>query len=382
MRVLVVHHQFSYYGGAELAIAKLVHYLVSKHVEAKVLTLETSEEANKEMKGADIELLYNGQFMQRRDGIFSSPSELFKALNIMRAAVSRHINEYDIVFVHGFPETWCVFPKRKPTFWMCGEPPNLWSVKNPSFRLRLLKSFRDAMDRFIVKNYIDVIGVADSYGAERVRQIYSKEPRIIPYGVDYSFFSKGDAKKADNKFKLKGSFVIVQSGMIIEQKNQLASIKAIEGLKGKIKKVKLVLAGKGGSTYENMLRRYVDEHSLNNNVIFAGNLPRGEVRDLYKAADVGIFPIHPQGGWLAPIEMLSASKPIIVSKEMTASKMLYDNNSCIVTDNFGEALLDVYKHKSKYKKMGKHGSDFVKTNLSWEKFGERIYNVFREMTSD
>ena len=112
--------------------------------------------------------------------------------------------------------------------------------------------------------------------------------------------------------------------------------------------------------------------------MFTRNLTRKELRDLYKASDVGLFPVGKQGGWLAPFELLCSGNPIIVSEEMGASFIIKKNNLGVITNNYTEALLDVYKNKENYKKEAKKSSLWVKKNLSWEIFTDKMIKAYKE----
>ena len=99
----------------------------------------------------------------------------------------------------------------------------------------------------------------------------------------------------------------------------------------------------------------------NVNVSFFGKIPRpqnlviiffGErekLRNLYKTADVGLFPIGGQGGVLAPLEMGSAGVPVIISENMETASLFKKENLGIVARDYGSAILEIYKNKEKCK---------------------------------
>ena len=85
----------------------------------------------------------------------------------------------------------------------------------------------------------------------------------------------------------------------------------------------MIFAGKAADeNYEKKLKEYIKKNKLEKHILFTGNLVREELRDLYKAADVGLFPVGKQGGWLAPFELLCSGNPIIVSEEMGAASII------------------------------------------------------------
>jgi glycosyltransferase involved in cell wall biosynthesis len=233
------------------------------------------------------------------------------------------------------------------------------------------------IEKFVVRNYIKYVCVSDEFNAKQFEKIYGFKPIIINYGIDYEFFSQGDKYRAFKKLNLYDNyFIVLQVGWIQPFKNQLESIRTIEKLKDKISNIKLILAGAEDQGYKMILEKYIREKKLEQYVIFTGHLNREEIRDLYHACDVLLHPIKSQGGWLAPFEALCAKKPIVVSREMTASDIIKREKIGIVTDDFAEAIWDIYTNPDKYYAIAKRGEVWVRENLSWDKFCEKMVNLF------
>jgi glycosyltransferase involved in cell wall biosynthesis len=232
------------------------------------------------------------------------------------------------------------------------------------------------LDKIIVNKYITYICAADEFNANRLMERYGRKAIIVPYGIDFDFFYKGNGKAAKDKFNLEGKFVLLQVGWISPQKNQLESVRALKKVKEFIPNVKLILAGFDKSQYGTMLKEYVHKNDIQDYVLFTGHLNRVFIRDLYHACDVLLHPVKQQGGWLAPFEALCASKPIIVSYEMTASNIIKREKIGIVTNDFVKAILDIYNNPLPYQEMARKGKLWVADNLSWDKFGEKMVAVF------
>lgn len=367
-----MHPQMSYYGGAELLIANFSNYLTEKGIKNKILSLNKTEEVEKKIKAEIIVPINN---IKISSSGFESLKDLIKGISILRKALKKLYKDYDVINFHNFPATWSLWPRHKPCVWMLNEPPNLWSRPNAGRMLKLGNSVRNKIDKFIVKR-IDIICVSDEFNQKRAKDRYGKDARIVNYGIDYDFFSKG--KKKNKKFNLKKKFVVLQSGVLSEQKNQLESLKAVNELKSKIKNIILVLAGKENSDYRKILDAYIKENNLEKHVLITGNLAREELRDLYAGADIGLFPIKSQGGWLAPFEMMCNKKTIIFSEEFTASSFVKQNEIGIVTSRYSDAILEYYKNKKKYNKNAKRSALFVKDNLSWSSFGDKMISAFED----
>ena len=142
----------------------------------------------------------------------------------------------------------------------------------------------------------------------------------------------------------------------------------------------MVLTGKEDSEYKKKLEQYILKNKLEENIKFIGMFSRREdLCDLYKAAKIGIFPIGGQGGVLAPYEMLCAGNPIIISSDMETAQMTREHNLGIVTKEYDKALLEIYNNYEEYKKKAKIASIWIKKNLSWDIFADRMIDAFKDV---
>jgi len=271
------------------------------------------------------------------------------------------LKDYDVVNAHNFPAHISVFPSRKPTVWMCNEPPEMFSS--------LVRKPVEAWGRFVARNWIRYAVVSDEVNAEAFETIYGFRPEIIHYGIDYEFFSKGGGRREADKF------IVLQVGTLTPFKNQLESIKVVEKLAGRIPNIRLVLAGWGKQNYVDSLKKYIVDKGIEDRVVFTGNLAREEVRDLYHTCDVLLHPIGPQGGWLTPFEALCARTPLVISRGFTGSYLIGKENIGVVTDNYAEVIWDIYQNREKYAEVAERGQSWVKQNLSWDKFGGKMVEL-------
>ncbi len=376
-RVLIVHTQMKYFGGAELVVAELANWLTKRGIKNDILALSKSKEVEKRL--INTEIIIPKHDIDLRPPGFKNMKDIFKFIRIYRRKLRKILKNYDVINFHNFPVTWTLWPRKKPCVWMLNEPPSLWSKPDAGLALKIINKLRNILDREIVRGSVDVVCVGDIFNKERAKIRYKKNAQIVYYGVDYDFFSRGNANKAEKKYNLKNKFVIVHSGMLTEAKNQLESIKAVNKVKGKIPSILLVLAGKeADEDYKKKIEDYIVKNRLEKNVLFTGNLVREDLRDLYKRADLGLFPIGKQGGWLAPFEFLCSGKPIIVSEELGAASIIKKFNLGITTKDYDKAILEVYNNQEQKRKEAKKTALFVKKNLSWEIFADKMIKAFKQ----
>ena len=379
MKVLIVNPHLHLYGGADVVVIELANYLVKQGIKTSILTLSISDKVRNEMPGVNIIIPENRNYSK-------SESSFLKEFYIIWKYLRKHSKEYDVINAHCFPAETACFLCKTPIVWMCNEPPGIWpemQTRKLSILKKLIYTFAEKTEKTIVKKYVNEVCVADEFNHVRLNRLYNIKGFINNYGIDYDFFSQGSAKAAKEKFNLHKNFIILQVALVIPFKNQLESIKTIEKLKDKIPNIKLVLAGaETKPEYSKLIKNYIKDHNLENYILFTGNVSREVIRDLYKAADVSLSPIKSQGGWLAPFEAISAGLPIIVSKNITCRNIIEREKIGTVTDNYVDAIIDIYKNPEKHKKITSKGQEFVKSSLTWDNFSKTMLESFKRISRD
>ncbi|MEW6074794.1 MAG: glycosyltransferase family 4 protein [Candidatus Omnitrophota bacterium] len=380
MKILIVNRFMGIYGGAETVIKEFASCLNTRGIRNLVVTLNISEEVKRLCAGIDIKVPERYfPYAYRSTGLISSLG-IIREIVALRALVKKYYSDFDVINVHNFPANWVAWGLRKPVVWMCNEAPDFYNNPNLSFFLRALRRIGLACDKFIVNHSIDTICVADELNAHRVKIRYGRESTIIPYGIDHENFVKNDldVSKIRKEFGIpEECFVLLQVGVISPQKNQLESLKALNVLVGQKINARLLLVGDGGASYKNVLNEYICRNNLSDSVIFTGHFSRSRTMELYMMADLCLFPVKDQGGWLAPFEALSLGKPVIVSETMGASCLIKKHNLGIVESDFSSAVLDFMHNRNKWENIAAGASIWVKSNLTWKRFTSQLEEVCR-----
>jgi glycosyltransferase involved in cell wall biosynthesis len=380
MHVLIVH-PFLLHGGAETAVVKLCEYLNSQEVDHTLITLAAEEDY---LNNPNLNIKVNRESIDKTQIRKSESTK--KALSlipdalILRKLVSKHKNNCDLINPHNIPAAWASIKQDKPVVWMMNEPPGIYVNEAPSQLLSGLINVGTTTDKLLIKKYVNQICVNSALTYKQAKKRYGQEPVKVLFGIDYDTYIKGNPKKIIEKYALKDNFVVITIGWLSPQKNQFASIIAIEKIREKIPEIKLIIAGRGENSYERLLKNYVHSKKLENHVVFTGYISEEEKRDLYHACHLGLYPFKGQGGLLVPFETLCASKPVIVSPTFGSSDLI-TQNGLPVTQNYAEVLHEVYSKYNYYQKIASEAKKFVQTELSWPKYGERLLTVFRKVAS-
>jgi glycosyltransferase involved in cell wall biosynthesis len=379
MKILIVYPSFYVSGGGEQLVVRLCNYLSSQGIFNGLLTTSMIDDVEKELIDTRIHI----ERIENEDSQASIRSKYKKQLIALRRGIEKYSAIYDCINPHNFPaEMSCVY-SRKPIVWMCNEP-ELFLIKNhPNFKRsfsidRLYFLILFFLQKKLIKKYYTHIVVSDNYNADRIKSIYKIFPHINNYGIDYDFFSKFSSKKYSWKDKIKRKFIVLHVGMITPYKNQIESLKVLHHVIDIIPNIILIFAGGDfDKVYKSQLDEYIKKYKLEDYVLFTGHIDRLELRNLYHSSSLLIHPIKAQGGWLSPFEMLCAGNPIIVSKVMTASSIINNEDIGIVTEDYANAITEIYKNYKFYKKEALNGKIFVKNNLNWNRFGEKMLEIFK-----
>lgn len=374
MKALLVHPGIKIYGGAEHLIVRLCNHLTARGIDNALLTTAMPDGMRADINGSRI-------IIAEKNG-----SGIFSEFFALKRGIGKYGSSYDIINVHNYPADIAVVSCKKKCVWMCNEPELylLAGRKELSPQFRLYCRLMLALERYIVRKRIRHVVVSDRFNAGRFSAIYGVEPYIVHYGIDYDFFNSGDGAKARLRFGLGDAFAVLQIGMLSPFKNQMASLQALHEVKNDIPNIKLIFAGHGEEKYKKALENYAAANALGEYVIFTGHLCRDDIRDLLHGCDLLIHPVKAQGGWLSPFEALSAGKRIIVSDEMTAADIIKREGLGIVTSRYADAIRDAYKEyqNALYSQSAERGRMWVKENLSWQGFADKMIGIYEKALSE
>ncbi len=378
MRVLIVHPSFYLYGGAEHLIVKLCEGLRRRDVECGVLTTSILPEVASDLNGIPTEVVPVGSGRRVPKG----RKLVRRQIQVLSKAVCRISGRYDLLNVHNFPAEFIAPASAKPVVWMCNEPELYLRIhrehfKHKRWKARLFYRRLFRRQKKIIKRCISEVVVSDRANAQRFASVYGRTPVIVPYGIDWEFFSQpaGGAVAGG----LPGDrFIVLHVGTITPFKNQLATLKAASELRREMPDLLVVFAGPTlNSGYRRMLDELIEQEGLTEHVFFTGNLDRTELRGLYHRADLLLHPVEAQGGWLSPFEMLCAGKPIVVSPKLTCAELIREEGIGTVTEAYAAAVREIRSDLERARRAAERGREFVRANLSWDRFAERLLEVFK-----
>lgn len=366
-------------GGAEKQLLYLARYLcrVKHEVSVAVLSDELKEGNN---LADSIDLIKPKTEMKFRhaESALGRYIYTFRALHQLQSLVKTHHKDFDILNPHNFPASLSCLRLDKPVVWMCNEAPGFFGYNKYSSVTDLINTGLLNVERTLVNRFIGDICVIDNLNKTKIWNRYGRIAHVVFSGVDYEFYKYGNPEKARSRYCLDNAFVVLQVGRIVGSKNQMRSISAVERLHHKIPNIRLVIAGRDDTYYARKLKSYVTNNGLDKYVLFTGTVSDEDIRDLYHACDVNIFPTKLQTWGLAPLEGLCAKKLPIVSPLCGVSEFIIKNNLGIVSNDLESSILRIFEMPENYYDMVEKANHFVRDHLSWEVYASRMLEIFME----
>jgi glycosyltransferase involved in cell wall biosynthesis len=338
MKLLIVHPCKRLYGGAEEVVVRFCDYLTKKKIDFSAVLHDAPWEM--------LRALDTVEYVNTLDyGIFWFETQMHSRV--------------DCVICFNFPSTLAIAPRRILAVWYCNEPPELFTTT--------IRKPIEAFNRWWVKESGIATIVATEADAQRFEDLYSLTPLVVPYGVDYDFWSQALAKPVVRDSTIR----LLQVGTVSPYKNQGFSLEVLRhALDTQGLDATLTLVGSTPDTeYLKDLQRYIAAWSLGGRVTFLGQKTREEVRELYATHHVLLHPVKGQGGWLVPFEATCTNLSVVVTPGFQMAD--YFHNVWAQAEEVSRSI-EYLAHKT-----GLHDPllHYIRDELTWDRFGDRMLKV-------
>ena len=290
---------------------------------------------------------------------------------------------FDIINNHNFPTEWAAFLAKKrlkaPVVWMCNEPPYWFFSEEEKKGLRKINwPLFEILDRVTV-DYIDEIMVLSHVSEEYIRKAYNKPSRIVRTGVDAEFFHKAVGKSFREKYDLEDAFVMLFVGRSVYAK-RADLIRATQILARKHDNIRLIL---DTVREKEVLTSLSERLGVKDKVLFRQSASNFELAEAFAACNVFVYPSSASPWGLVVTEAMAASKPVIISRQVGTSEIIQDGVNGIVIDRanpeeIAQKVEELINDLTLRNKIGANAYEYVRKNLSWEKYAKNVENVFQD----
>lgn len=188
----------------------------------------------------------------------------------------------------------------------------------------------------------------ERFTRDRSTELQNRKIFQLPTAVDTEFFAP-----VENPVELRRDYELQGDAVYFVCVGRLAKVKGIDLLIDALKifiesygPATLIVVGDGEEA--SSLRRHAGEAGLQNNVIFRGSVPPGQVRDLVNCADVCLVGSHTEGFSCAMVEQIACGKPLVSTNVSGAQEIIRDGENGYIVDSrnpqlFAEAMVKALK---------------------------------------
>ncbi|PIR89193.1 MAG: hypothetical protein COU07_02505 [Candidatus Harrisonbacteria bacterium CG10_big_fil_rev_8_21_14_0_10_40_38] len=211
-----------------------------------------------------------------------------------------------------------------------------------------------------------------------------KKEKVVPIypGLDPIFKNLNTNQEKLEKFKKENGLekpYILYLGTIEPRKNIPALIRAFNSLKEKTiwKDIKLVIAGKNGWLYKNVVDE-IKNSPVKNDIKLMGYVDHKNRPLLYTGSEVFVYPSFFEGFGFPPLEAQACGTPIVVSDRTSLREVIRENSGIFINpwkvEDLKNSLEKILSDKNFKNDLIKSGFENSK-KFSWENAAQNLQNL-------
>lgn len=316
--------------------------------------------------------------IKRRLNIFKLSEELTTLKNLIK----KRENYYDVINIHDY-EVYKIAKhiKNDNIVWMLNDIPRESLINMANKNKKILRIINYFLLKIEAKN-IKKIVVLDNSVKNKLKKYYKTSSSVIRSGINLKMF---DGLNQERIFK-KNEINIFVSSIFFPYRRFEDVVDAIEIIKNEKKEIKLSVTINGKTDrhneYYQFIKNRIENKNLSNYIKIINGLSENELKNYYQKSDIFIFPNHNQTWGLAVFEAMLAGCVCIVSKTSGAHEVLSHKNNAILIEpkspeEIAKNIIYLAENPEIMNNISKNAINFVKQNLSWEKYSQDMLKLFQ-----
>jgi glycosyltransferase involved in cell wall biosynthesis len=377
-------------GGAARQMLELGRGLrdLGHHVTIACLEYEAESAFSQSMEGLDVRAVHRE--------IGDAPVGRFELLRRMRQGMSQVaelITDVDVVNGHEWPalraarvasrdlKVPSVWTRNDGTIYERARLPNEHPAGPMSAPARVVRGamfFQDYLDG----RAMDAIVVLDTKNAAMVQRAYGRPARIVRSGPAAYFYDAPPRAEARARLGIPAGLLAVGVGILAPHRRLEDLVEA--AVLAPEAHVRIVGSDHVDPAYADRLARLIEERAVGDRVeLVRTSVPDEELRLLYAAADVFVFPNQRQTWGLAPLEAIAARTPAIVSAGAGVHEVLEGRPGVWVVpparpDAIAQALREVMNGVPDGLEQTRA---WVRDELNNRRYAEHMAEIYTELVS-
>ncbi|MCS6936032.1 MAG: glycosyltransferase family 4 protein [Candidatus Bipolaricaulota bacterium] len=252
---------------------------------------------------------------------------------------------------------------------------------------RLIRPSRQMTERLSAAfcNRCDAITVpSEAMREELLRYGVRKPIYVLPFGVDMQLYERSPKRDVRQKLGLTPhELFLLYAGRLGPEKNLdflLQSFRALLDRWTGERPLRLVLAGDGA--YRARLEELAQRLRLGDRVIFAGFIPREELIDYYRSADLFVFASKTETQGLVLIEAMAAGLPAVAVRAMGVQDVVFpgETGALVSEAEFVEAILALLQDEQERQRL-RAGAKRKAHEMSIDRCAQRLIEIFQQLAA-
>ncbi len=242
-------------------------------------------------------------------------------------------------------------------------------------------AFKHLLPR-ITKNVDKIITVSEASKKDIIQRLRVKEEKIKVIYEAASEIYKPEKNRNLEKYGINEDYILFV-GSLEPKKNITTIIRAFSRFKKTGAKHKLVLAGKKGWYYNNIMSE-IKKQNIVQDVIFPGYVPLEDMPAIYSCATLLCLPSLYEGFGLPILEAMSCGTPFIGSNRGSIPEIA--GNAGIIVEpldwqKISEKMEEIANNKKLRQKLKAKGIEQSK-KFSWKKTAKETINLYNEASNE
>ena len=233
-----------------------------------------------------------------------------------------------------------------------------------------------------LKNMDGVIAPSKRVEALLKRYRVNIPMRVIPTGVDINSLNKPETGDVRKELDIPDDVpVLLTLSRVAEEKKIDRILNAMPEILDEFPQTRLVIAGDGPDM--EVLQEQVERLTLEDSVIFTGDIPHDDVGSYYKMADLFVSASDTETQGLTYIEALASGTRCVVYDTDYTEHVFDDEEFGKVFNGPGEMLNEILFYLRKGRKQIPHDKLAAKMDqISAQKFASSVYQFYQDTISN
>ena len=233
-----------------------------------------------------------------------------------------------------------------------------------------------------LKNMDGVIAPSKRVEALLKRYKVNIPMRVIPTGVDINSLNKPETVDVRKELDIPDDVpVLLTLSRVAEEKKIDRILNAMPEILDEFPQTRLVIAGDGPDM--EVLQEQVERLTLEDSVIFTGDIPHDDVGSYYKMADLFVSASDTETQGLTYIEALASGTKCVVYDTDYTEHVFDDEEFGKVFNGPGEMLNEILFYLRKGRKQIPHDKLAAKMDqISAQKFASSVYQFYQDTISN